>query len=315
MNETEHTMTNITAAMVKDLRDKTGAGMMDCKNALSETAGDMEAAIDWLRKKGLSKAAKKAGRIAAEGLVGVSVGDGAAALVEVNSETDFVARNDEFKAFVKSAAGLALEAGGDAQKLLAAPLGGSTVEDTLKELVGRIGENMSVRRATALTVNPGVVASYVHSAAGPELGKIGVLVALKSEGDHGKLNALGKQIAMHIAAAAPMALTQAHVAPEVLARELNIQKDKARQSGKPENIVEKIAESAMKKFYEENVLLNQIFVVDGETPIAKVVEKAAKEIGKPVELVGFVRFAVGEGIEKVDSDFADEVAKMTGPKD
>src|ERR1700744_4120046 len=212
-------MTTITATMVKDLRDKTGAGMMDCKSALTETGGDMEQAIDWLRKKGLSKAAKKAGRVAAEGLVGVAGGKKSGALVEVNAETDFVARNDQFKDFVKSAAQLGLEADGDLEKLLAKPMSGSTVDATLKKLVAKIGENMSVRRATALSVSEGVVATYVHNAAGPELGKIGVLVALKSKGPEDKLLALGRQIAMHVAAANPLALTSAHLSQDVIARE------------------------------------------------------------------------------------------------
>jgi elongation factor Ts len=305
-------MANITATMVKDLRDKTGAGMMDCKSALTETNGDMDQAIDWLRKKGLSKAAKKAGRVAAEGLVGVALGTGTGALVEVNAETDFVARNDQFKDFVKSAAQLGLEADGDVEKLLNKKMGADTVDATLKELVAKIGENMSVRRATALAVNPGVVASYVHNASGPELGKIGVLVALKSSGSADKLMALGKQIAMHIAAANPLALTSAHLSKEVIEHERAIQADIARQSGKPENVIEKMLEGRMRKFYEESVLMNQVFVIDGETPVAKVVEKVSKEIGAPIEVEGFVRYQVGEGIEKVTTDFADEVKAMSG---
>ena len=307
-------MANITASMVKDLRDKTGAGMMDCKTALNETIGDMEAAIDWLRKKGISKAAKKAGRAAAEGLVGVAVGKGAGALVEVNAETDFVARNDEFKAFVKSAADLALLEGGDLEKLLAAKHGNSNVQQTLTELVAKIGENMSVRRTVALSVNPGVVAAYVHNATSPELGKIGVLVALKSSGDEAKLAALAKQIAMHIAAASPLALTPEHLSKDVVERERNVQWELARQSGKPEAVIEKMMEGRMRKFYEETVLLSQTFVIDGETQVGKVIEKAAKELGTPVSVEGFVRFQVGEGIEKVESDFADEVAQMAGTK-
>jgi elongation factor Ts len=305
-------MTNVTATMVKDLRDKTGAGMMDCKSALAETAGDMEAAIDWLRKKGISKAAKKASRVAAEGLIGVAVGKGAGALVEVNAETDFVARNDEFKDFVKSAAQLGLEADGDVEKLLARKMGDTTVDATLKELVAKIGENMSVRRATALAVSPGVVATYVHNASSPELGKIGVLVALKSSANEDKLMALGKQIAMHIAAAAPLALTQAHLSKDVIERERAVQADIARQSGKPENVIEKMLEGRMRKFYEESVLMNQVFVIDGETPIVKVIEKASKDLGVPVEIEGFVRYQVGEGIEKVETDFAVEVKAMSG---
>jgi elongation factor Ts len=306
-------MTNITATMVKDLRDKTGAGMMDCKSALNETKGDMEAAIDWLRKKGLSKAAKKAGRVAAEGLIGVAVGGDSGALVEVNAETDFVARNDQFKDFVKSAADIALAEAGDMEKLLAKPMnGGSSVQDTLTDMVAKIGENMSVRRTVALSVNPGVVASYVHNAASPELGKIGVLVALKSTADKEKLQALGKQLAMHVAAAAPLALTPEHLSKDIVERERAVQADIARQSGKPENVIEKMMEGRMRKFYEESVLLSQTFVIDGETSIAKVLEKASKDLGVPVVIDGFVRFQVGEGIEKIDSDFADEVSKMAG---
>jgi elongation factor Ts len=307
-------MANITAPMVRDLRDKTGAGMMDCKNALSETDGDMEAAIDWLRKKGISKAAKKAGRAAAEGLVGVAVSGNAGALVEVNSETDFVARNDEFKGFVKSAAALALEESGDLAKLLDRKMGANSVSHTLTELVAKIGENMSVRRTAALAVNPGVVAAYVHNAASPELGKIGVLLALKSTADKDKLTALAKQIAMHVAAAAPLALTREHMSKDVVDREYAIQKDLAMQSGKPEAVVEKMMEGRMRKFYEDTVLLSQTFVIDGETQISKVIEKAAKDLGAPVAIEGFVRFQVGEGIEKAESDFADEVAKMSGTK-
>ncbi|MBN9590149.1 MAG: translation elongation factor Ts [Alphaproteobacteria bacterium 64-11] len=305
-------MANITAAMVKDLRDKTGAGMMDCKTALNETGGDMEAAIDWLRKKGISKAAKKAGRAAAEGLVGVAVDGNTGVLLEVNAETDFVARNDEFKQFVKDATALALAEGGDLEKLLARPMGGSTVQHTLTELVAKIGENMSIRRAAAISVSPGVVAAYVHNAAAPELGKIGVLVALKSEGDREKLAALAKQIAMHVAAASPLAISPEHLAPEVVERERNVQADIARQSGRPENVIEKMMEGRMRKFYEETVLLQQTFVIDGETQIAKVLEKAAKDVGAPIEVEGFVRFQVGEGIEKAESDFADEVKQMAG---
>ncbi len=307
-------MANITATMVKDLRDKTGAGMMDCKNALNETAGDMEAAIDWLRKKGISKAAKKAGRAAAEGLVGVAVDAGTGVLVEVNAETDFVAKNEEFKAFVKDASRLALKEGGNLEKLLAAPMGSSSVQQTLTELVARIGENMSVRRAAALSVNPGVVAAYVHNASAPELGNIGVLVGLKSTAEKDKLSVLARQIAMHVAAAAPLALTREHLDKAVVEREYNIQKDIALQSGKPEAVVEKMMEGRMRKYYEEVVLMQQIYMLDGETPIAKLIEKASKDLGAPVEIEGFVRFKVGEGIEKVEADFADEVAQMAGTR-
>jgi elongation factor Ts len=305
-------MTTITASMVKDLRDKTGAGMMDCKSALNETQGDMETAIDWLRKKGLSKAAKKSGRVAAEGLIGVVSHGNIGALVEVNAETDFVARNDEFKTFVKDAADAALKAEGDIEKLLAHPAPEGSMKDRLTALVAKIGENMSVRRAVVLAVPEGVVTSYVHNAAAAELGKIGVLVALKSSGDKDKLTALGKQIAMHVAAAAPLALTPEHLSKEVVDRERAIQADIARQSGKPENVIEKMMEGRMRKFYEESVLMSQVFVIDGETPISKVLEKASKDLGTPVMIDAFVRFQVGEGIEKVDSDFASEVSKMAG---
>jgi elongation factor Ts len=303
--------------MVKDLRDKTGAGMMDCKSALTEASGDMEAAVDWLRKKGLSKAAKKAGRVAAEGLIGVAARPDAGALVEVNSETDFVARNDEFKDFVKEASHLGLEAEGDLEKLLASPMkSGNSVDAVLKELIAKIGENMSVRRATALAVSPGVVATYVHNPASPELGKIGVLVGLKSTADQAKLAALGKQIAMHVAAAAPLALTPDHLPADVVERERDIQRDLSRQSGKPENVIEKMVEGRMRKFYEDSVLLAQKYLgpgSDGDVTVAKLIENASKDLGAPVEIVGFVRYAVGEGVDKGPSgDFADEVKQMAG---
>jgi elongation factor Ts len=307
-------MSNITAGMVKDLREKTGAGMMDCKTALAETAGDLEAAVDWLRKKGISKAAKKAARVAAEGLIGVAAAGHTGALVEVNSETDFVARNDGFKSFVKEAARLAHETAGDVDRLLAARMAaGPTVQETLTELVAKIGENLSVRRAATLSVSPGIVASYVHNAAAPELGKIGVLVGLQSNGDPAKLSALGRQIAMHVAAASPLALNVAQLPPDVVARERDVQRELARQSGKPENVIDKMIEGRMRKFYEEAVLLSQIFVVDGETPVARVVERAAAEMGTPIEVTGFVRFAAGEGVDRPDGgDFADEVKAMAG---
>ena len=307
-------MANITATMVKDLRDKTGAGMMDCKKALNETNGDPEAAIDWLRKSGAMKAAKKASRAAADGLVGIAVSGNTGALVEVNAETDFVARNDEFKDFVKSAAQIGLKEGGDLEKLLAAPHGGSNVSQVLTELVAKIGENMSVRRTVVLSVNPGVVAAYVHNPAAPELGKIGVLVALKSDAPADKLNPLAKQIAMHVAAANPLALTVEHMDKAVVEREYAVQKDLALQSGKPEAVVEKMMEGRMRKFYEETVLLQQTFVIDGETQITKLLEKASKDFDASVAIEGFVRFQVGEGMEKVASDFADEVAQMAGTK-
>ena len=307
-------MANITAGMVKDLREKTGAGMMDCKSALAETSGDVEAAVDWLRKKGISKAAKKAGRVAAEGLVGVAVRGNKGALVEVNSETDFVARNDTFKAFAKEAAALALDASGDVDRLLAAKMaGGSTVQEALTNMIANIGENMSVRRTAVLEVDPGIVVSYVHNAAAPELGRIGVLVALRSSAEPSKLAAIGKQLAMHIAFAAPQALTPEQLPADVVARERSVQGDIARQSGKPENVIEKMIEGRMRKFYEEAVLLSQIFAIDNETQIAKVVERASADVGAPVEIAGFARFAVGEGVERPEAgDFADEVKAMAG---
>jgi elongation factor Ts len=308
-------MANITSSAVKELRDKTGAGMMDCKAALEATNADLEAAVDWLRKKGLAKAAKKAGRLAAEGLIGVAARGDAGALIEINSETDFVARNDQFKEFVKRAAELALEMEGDVEKLVVHPISesGLSVQESLTQLVAKIGENLSIRRAAAIAVSPGVVASYVHNAVAPDLGKMGVLVALRSTADSTKLAALGKQIAMHIAAAAPLALTPEQLPADVTARERDIQRDLARQSGKPENVIEKMIEGRMRKFYEESVLLSQIFVIDQETPIAKVIEKAGKDLGAPIEITGFYRFAVGEGIDKGEGgDFASEVKAMAG---
>ena len=306
-------MTHVTASMVKDLRDKTGAGMMDCKLALAETGGDLETAVDWLRKKGLAKAAKKSGRTAADGLIGIATKEGHGAIVEVNSETDFVARGGEFQAFVRQAAQRALEEEGDLERLLAAPFAdAASAAEALSALVAKIGENMSIRRTAALSVAPGVVASYMHNAVAPGIGKIGVLVSLESTGDKGRLMTLGRQLAMHVAAANPLALSVAALPADVVARERAIYADQARQSGKPENVVEKMIEGRLRKFYEESVLLAQIFVVDGETPIAKVLEQAAKDLGAPVTIAGFVRFAVGEGIEKVTTDFAAEVKAAAG---
>jgi elongation factor Ts len=307
-------MAGISASQVKELREKTGVGMMDCKKALTETGGDMEAAVDWLRKKGLSKAAKKAGRTAAEGLVAVALSDGAGALVEVNSETDFVARNAEFQTFVKEAAGLSLAAEGDLEKMLAMKIGGETAQTVLTALIAKIGENMHVRRAKAIKVSPGVVVSYVHNAAAPGMGKIGVLVALKSEGDKEKLSAFGKQLAMHVAAAAPLAVRPEEVPADVVAHERSIRGEIVRQksAGKPEAIIEKMLEGQMRKFYEESVLLSQVFVIDGKTLVAKAVEAAAKDVGAPVEIAGFVRFQVGEGVEKKSDDFAGEVSSLAG---
>lgn len=304
-------MAEITASMVKDLREKTGAGMMDAKKALIEVAGDMEAAVDWLRKKGLATAAKKSGRTAAEGLVAVAISGNKAAVLEVNAETDFVARNDQFQGFATKAAELALEAKGDIAALAnAAYEAGKSVQEKLTSLIATIGENMSLRRTQALEVKNGVVVGYVHNAINPGLGKIGVLVALESAGDKAKLEALGKQIAMHVAAANPQFLTSADVTPEAIEREKNVIRDTAKASGKPADIIEKMLEGRMRKFYEEICLLDQVFVMDGETKISKVLENAGKDVGAPVALAGYVRFQLGEGIEKAETDFAAEVASV-----
>jgi len=307
-------MSKITASMVKELREKTGAGMMDCKQALSENDGDMEKAIDWLRAKGLSKAAKKSSRAAAEGLVGMAGGDTSAALVEVNSETDFVARNESFQQMVGEIARVALDVKGDIEALKAAPYPGSekSIEDYVKEMVGTIGENMTVRRSACLEVGEGVVATYMHNQAAPGLGKIGVLVALESSGDRDKLMELGRKLAMHVAAANPLAMSEDDIDPEVAERERAVYMEQARESGKPENIVEKMVEGRMKKFFKESVLTSQIFVMDNETPIAKVIKNAEAEVGAPIELKGFVRMQLGEGVEKKEEDFAAEVAKTAG---
>jgi elongation factor Ts len=302
-------MAEISAALVKELREKSGAGMMDCKRALTESAGDIEGAVDWLRKKGLAAAAKKAGRVAAEGLIGVASNGKTGAVVEVNSETDFVARNDAFQGFVREAATAALSAGGDVEKLKTTAIAsGAAAADALTALVAKIGENMSLRRTIALTVTDGVVATYVHSSVSPGLGKIGVLVALESAGDKDKLTALGKQIAMHIAAANPQSLDITSVDPTVLAREKAVLAEQAAASGKPPAVVEKMVEGRVRKYYEETVLLEQVYVVDGETRVKDVVAKAAKDLGTAVVLKGFVRYGLGEGIEKKTEDFAAEVA-------
>jgi len=305
-------MAEITAALVKDLREKTGAGMMDCKKALAETDGDIEAAVDWLRKKGLAAAAKKAGRVAAEGLVGVASAGTVGAAVEVNAETDFVARNETFQNFVSKVTELAVAGSGDVEALKTVPFPGSTrnVGDELTHLVATVGENMNLRRVVKLQVGQGVVATYMHGALAPNLGKIGVLVALESAGDQAKLLELGKQIAMHVAAARPEALDIADVSTEAVDRERNVLAEQARASGKPEDIIQKMVEGRLRKYYEEVVLLEQVYVVDGETKVRKVIENAAKTVGAPVKLAGFVRFALGEGIEKEQSDFAAEVASM-----
>ena len=303
-------MAEITAAMVKDLREKTGAGMMDCKSALNETKGDMEAAVDWLRKKGLSKAAKKAGRTAAEGLVGVASRGNKGAVVEVNSETDFVARNEQFQAFVAKVAELALDADGDVAKLAKMPFPGSgtDVEGHLKNLVATIGENMSLRRTASFNLSPGVVASYVHNQAAPNLGRLGVLVSLKSSGNAEALAALGRKIAMHVASTNPIALKADQVDAATLEREKAIFAEQARQSGKPENIITKMVEGRVRKFYEEVVLLQQAFIMDPDKTVEAFVKASEKDVGAPISVEGFVRFALGEGIQKEETDFAAEVA-------
>ncbi len=306
-------MAEITAANVKELRERTGAGMMDCKKALGETSGDMEAAIDWLRTKGLAAAAKKAGRTAAEGLVGVAVAGNRGAVVEVNSETDFVAKNEQFQEFVRTVAELALTASGTVEGLLAAswPSGG-TVQEKLTSNIATIGENQSLRRAAVLQVSQGVVVPYVHNAVTPGLGKIGVLVALESSGDQAALSALGKQLAMHIAAANPLALRGEDLDPSMVDRERGIAMEKAAESGKPANIVEKMVDGAIAKFRKENALLSQLFVMDNKTKVEDVVKAEAKNVGAPIELTAYVRFQLGEGIEKKESDFAAEVAAAAG---
>jgi len=307
------TMAEITASLVKELREKTGAGMMDCKKALSETAGDVEAAIDWLRTKGLAAAAKKAGRVAAEGLVAVAAEGATGAIVEVNAETDFVARNDQFQGFVKSVATLAVANGDDVEALKAAKQpSGKTLEEELTALIATIGENMNFRRAKVLKVANGAVATYIHSATAPGLGKIGVLVALESTGDAAKLLEVGKQIAMHVAAANPLFLSVDSVDGSALDRERAVLTEQASASGKPAAVIEKMVEGRIRKYYEEVVLLEQVFVVDGETKISKVVENCSKALGVPVTLAGFARFALGEGVEKEEKDFAAEVAAQLG---
>jgi elongation factor Ts len=306
-------MADISAAAVKDLREKTGAGMMDCKKALVEANGDMEAAVDWLRKKGLSAAAKKAGRVAAEGLVGVVTEGTIGTVVEINAETDFVGRNEHFQSFVSNATKLAHQHKAkdmEHLKTIAYPGTGRNVSDELTQLIATVGENMSLRRAQAVEVSEGAVVGYVHNAVAPGLGKIGVLVALESKADKAKLQELGKKIAMHVAAAKPEFLDITSVDPKALERERAILMDQAQQAGKTPEIAAKMVEGRLKKYYEESVLLEQVFVVDGETRIKQVVENAAKEMGSPIKLAGFARYQLGEGIEKESADFAAEVAKM-----
>ncbi|TPK90460.1 MULTISPECIES: translation elongation factor Ts [unclassified Mesorhizobium] len=300
---------SISAAQVKELRDLTGAGMMDCKAALNETNGNMEEAVDWLRKKGISKADKKAGRTAAEGLIGVDNGVREAAVVEVNSETDFVARNAAFQEIVANVAKVAL-AYGTTEAVAAAQYPGSdkSVTDTIKDAVGTIGENMGFRRSAKLTVPHGAVATYVHNAVADGLGKLGVLVAIETTGNEHAANAFGRQVAMHVAATNPMALTAEQIDPTAVEREKAIFSDQARQSGKPEAIIEKMVEGRLRKFYEEVVLLKQAFVLNPDITVEKALKDAEKEIGAPAKITAYLRFALGEGIEKEETDFAAEVA-------
>jgi len=306
-------MAEITAALVKELREKTGAGMMDCKKALAETKGDLETAFDWLRKKGLAAAAKKAGRVAAEGLVGLTTEGTRGAMVEVNSETDFVARNQDFQKFVSEVSKLALGAR-DVEALGASayPNSGKTTAEMLTQLIATIGENMALRRMVSLSVGKGVVVGYMHNSQAPGLGKIGVLVALESTGDPVRLAGFGKQLAMHVAASSPQAVTVAGVDASAVERERSVLAEQARASGKAEEIIAKMVEGRLRKFYEEVVLLEQTYVIDGESKVKAAVAAVAKEIGAPVEIKAFQRMALGEGIEREQKDFAAEVAAQLG---
>jgi elongation factor Ts len=306
-------MAEITASMVKDLREKTGAGMMDCKKALNENDGNVEAAVDWLRTKGLSAAAKKSGRVAAEGLVAVATKGNKGAVVELNAETDFVARNEKFQAFLEKLALFVLENGvEDVEALKTTEMDGKTVTDHITDLIATIGENMQLRRVAYVEVSEGVVAQYVHGALKDGLGKIGVLVALQSSGDAGKLENLGKQVAMHVAAARPEALNIADVDSAKLEREREVLAEQARASGKPEDIIQKMMEGRLRKYYEQVVLLEQTYVIDNENTVSQVLENASKDVGGDITLAGYVRFELGEGVEKEEGDFAAEVAAMAG---
>jgi len=305
-------MANISASMVKELRDSTGAGMMDCKAALTENHGDMEAAVDWLRKKGLSKAAKKAGRVAAEGLIGLKVEGARGVVVEVNSETDFVARNDLFQGLVKMIADVALGSSAGVEKIRAAKVGGITVADAITDTIAKVGENMTLRRAAVLSVRQGAIGAYVHNSVSDGLGKIGVIVALESGGKADDLAAIGRQVAMHVASANPLAVDPAGLDPAVVEREKNVLADKFKQQGKPANVIEKIVESGLKTFYKETTLLEQPFIFDDKKSVAQALKEAEGKVGGAIKVTGFVRYALGEGIEKQESDFAAEVAAAAG---
>jgi elongation factor Ts len=305
-------MANITAQMVKELRESTGAGMMDCKSALTETNGEMQAAQDWLRKKGLSKAAKKSGRIAAEGLIGVLVHGTKGVMVEVNSETDFVARNDLFQGLVKMIADVALNVGTDVAKINAAKAGSITVAESIADTIAKIGENMTLRRAAALSVTKGAIGAYVHSSVSDGLGKIGVLVGLESPGKSDELKALGRLVAMHVAASNPQAIEPAGLDPAVVAREKDVLADKFKAQGKPANVIEKIVESGLKTFYKEACLLDQAYVHDPSKNVAQALKETEAKAGGAIKITGFVRYGLGEGIEKQETDFAAEVAAAAG---
>ena len=310
-------MANVSAAMVKELRDQTGAGMMDCKAALSETGGNLDAAVDWLRKKGLSKAAKKAGRMAAEGLVGVAVkgAKGMSAkgiLVEVNSETDFVARNDLFQGLVKMIADAALDAGPSVDKILAAKAGNITISEAIADTIAKVGENMSLRRAAGLSVGKGAIASYVHNAVSDGLGRIGVIIALESSGKDDELKAFGRMVAMHVASANPQAIDPSGLDTAAIEREKAVLTDKAEAQGKPANVIDKIVESGLKTFYKEVCLLDQGFIFDDKKSVAQAIKEAEAKVGAPIKVTGFVRFALGEGIERASGDFGGEVAALAG---
>jgi elongation factor Ts len=305
-------MANISAQMVKELRESTGAGMMDCKAALTETKGDMTAAQDWLRKKGLSKAAKKAGRVAAEGLIGVQVQGTKGVVVEVNSETDFVARNDLFQGLVKMIADVALTAGTDVEKINATKAGSITVAESISDTIAKIGENMTLRRAAGLSVGKGAIGSYVHNAVTDRLGKIGVIVALESPGKTDELSELARLLAQHVAAANPQAVDPSGLDPAVVEREKNVLADKFKQQGKPANVIDKIVESGLKTFYKEVCLLDQAYIRDDKKSVSQVLKEAEGKAGGPIKVAGFVRYALGEGIEKQETDFAAEVAAAAG---
>ena len=305
-------MANVSAAMVKELRDQTGAGMMDCKAALSETGGNLDAAVDWLRKKGLSKAAKKAGRMAAEGLVGVAVKGAKGILVEVNSETDFVARNDLFQGLVKMIADVALDAGPSVDKILAAKAGNIAISEAIADTIAKVGENMSLRRAAGLSVGKGVIASYVHNAVSDGLGRIGVIVALESAGKDDELKAFGRMVAMHVASANPQAIDPSGLDAAAIEREKAVLTDKAKAQGKPANVIDKIVESGLKTFYKEVCLLDQGFIFDDKKSVAQAIKEAEAKVGAPIKVTGFVRFGLGEGIERASGDFGGEVAALAG---